>query len=172
MGVSASEIQGLPTADQIRQAVRVYLEHAYPEGIPPSAQRLVPPEGFRPSDWLSGNGVERDGGPSGVRSFALRLGNAQYPHMKLRLSRPPKDEIYLFSVDSHDRFLHAEPGSSDFSQLEALKRYNARLAAAIDAAWGAAGLPTEKHYLRQKIRQARERNVGSSSPGPGTPTTP
>ncbi|HAU37945.1 MAG TPA: hypothetical protein DCX07_09550, partial [Phycisphaerales bacterium] len=135
MGVSASEIQGLPTADQIRQAVRVYLEHAYPEGIPPGAQRLVPPEGFRPSDWLSGDGVERDGVPGGVvRSFALRLGNAQYPHMKLRLSRPPKDEIYLFSVDSHDRFLHAEPGSSDFSQLEALKRHNARLSAAIDAA--------------------------------------
>jgi hypothetical protein len=91
----------------------------------------------------------------GVRSFSLRLGNANYPHMKLRLSRPPKDNVFLFSVDAHDAFLHAPPGSADYGALEELKRRNSQMAAAITALWDENGLPTERNYLRLKIDQAR-----------------
>ena len=62
--------------------------------------------------------------------------------------------MLVLSVDSHDAFLQAPPGSPDGEALESLKRENARIAAAIHAAWDDAELPTERNYLRQKIRDA------------------
>ena len=57
-------------------------------------------------------------------------------------------------------FLHAPPGSPDFDALERLKRHNAATAAAILADWQAEKLPTERDYLRRKIRQARDARPG------------
>jgi len=156
-----SRSDAIPSADQIRQAVELYLARAYEGGpIPQAAERRLPPAQFDPAEWLMGEAAERDpaDAPIGaVRSFVLRLGNTQYPHMKLRISRPPRDPVFLFSVDSHDAFLKAAPDSPDFEALEALKQHNASLVAAIAGDWDAAGLPTERNYLRQKIQQARQR---------------
>jgi hypothetical protein len=91
-----------------------------------------------------------------TRSFVLRLGNDFYPHMKLRMSRPPRSQEFVFSVDSHDAFLHALPGSPDYDALEDLKKRNAALAERITASWEAQSLPTERTYLRAKLQQARE----------------
>lgn len=162
----------LPTCRQIQQAIELYLRHAYPGDVPDRAARLLPPEAFDPEAYLMGEQVERDPADAplcAVRSFALRLGNAQYPHMKLRLSRPPKDNVYLFTVDSHDAFLHAPPGSPDHDALAALKRFNGELAARIAGDWEAAGLPTERSYLRQKVRQAREGGADRPAPADGPP---
>ena len=162
-GFHVSATRALPSAEQIRRAIELYLARSYGSAVPPAAQRLIPPDGFEPGVWLMGDPVERDPADApieAVRSFALRLGNAQYPNMKLRISRPPKDNVFLFSVDSHDAFLHAPLGSADFEALEALKQHNSRLADAIGRDWDAAGLPTEKGYLREKIRQARDEPDG------------
>jgi hypothetical protein len=102
--------------------------------------------------------VERDPPDApleGVRSFALRLGNDKYPHMKLRLSRPPHEKAYLFTVDCHDTFLSAPAGSADYEALEGLKRHNAFVAEAIRLAWESSHLPTERIYLRKRITKAR-----------------
>jgi hypothetical protein len=158
MGELPQQPEPLPSAGQIRQAVGCYLSFAYGQDVPPGVRKLLPPEHFEPAEWLMTGPAERDpaDAPAGaVRSFVLRLGNAQYPHMKLRISRPPRDNVFLFSVDSHDAFLRAPAGSGDFVALEALKAHNARLAREIVAAWDAVGLPTERNYLRRKIQQAR-----------------
>jgi len=157
---------GLPSAGQIRQAIEIYLRHAYPAGPPEKALRFLPPERFCPAEWLRSDFVEpdeKDAPPEQVRSFALRIGNSRYPHMKLRLTRPPSERVYLFMVDSHDAFLTAAPGSADERPLEELKRHNAAVAAAITADLDAAGLPTERNYLREKIRQARAARSSSGS---------
>ena len=159
---------GPPDLQQIRAAIRVYLLHAYGGRCPPAVEKLLPPDDDDPVDWLMSDAVERDpaGAPLGnVRSFALRLGNEVYPHMKLRLSRPPKDRVFLFSVDSHDAFLNAPPDSKDQKMLEDLKRHNAAVSAAVQAQWEKEGLPTERGYLRGKIREAR----GQSPTSPPTP---
>lgn len=154
----AAQIPGhLPSADEIRRAVEIFLAHAYKQ---PTSQalRFRPAVGFRPAEWLMSDIAERDPAdapPVGIRSFALRIGNAQYRHMKLRLSRPPKDAVFLFGVDAHDAFLNAPAGSPDHKALEELKRHNADIAAAIAAAWDAEGLPTERTYLRGKIEEAK-----------------
>jgi len=148
----------LPSAADIRRAVKLYLLHAYGPEPPAAAGKFVPPDEFDPAEWLMSDLTERDPADApleSIRSFALRIGNSAYPHMKLRLSRPPRDSVFLFSVDSHDAFLHAEADSPDSQGLERLKQHNAGVAAAVNAAWDAAGLATEPKYLRKKIEQAR-----------------
>ena len=160
MSGSDHNLSQLPTPSQIGRAVRLYLNHAYaPDQTPEAVRHLIPPEGFEPGLWFAGDSVERtpqDVPLEQVRSFAMRLGNSRYQHMKLRISRPPNQDEFIFTVDSHDAFLHAPAGSADHEVLEAMKKHNAAVAAAVVAAWDAAKLPTEHRYLRRKIRQARE----------------
>ena len=153
----------LPTTDEIRRAIRLYLQHAYGDRPAPAAGKFQTPEDFDPPEWLMSDIVERDPANApivNVRSFALRLGNWQYPHMKLRLSRPPNDSVFVFSVDAHDAFLDAPPGSPDRLALEELKHHNSAVAATILSAWDAAGLLTERNYLRRRIRQAQDAKTG------------
>lgn len=157
----------LPSPADLRRAVELYLDRAYGGGAGPPAERFRPPEAFDPPVWLMGDAIERDPPDAPlaeVRSFALRIGNARYPHMKLRLTRVAADRVFVLNVDSHDAFLSAPPGSADCRALEELKRHNAAVAAAIVSAWDAAGLLTERDYLRQKIRQARDAKVGRRPP--------
>ncbi len=164
-----SAAAALPGAEILRDAIRVYLDIAYPQGAPASAAEKIPSADASLRAWLMSDCVERDPPDAAfeeVRSFILRLGNAMYPHMKLRLSRPPRDSIYLFSVDAHDAFLHAEPGSPDHEALEELKRHNAEVAAAVMEAWNRTGLPTEHNYLRERLRRGRS---GRTDPPPGPP---
>lgn len=150
----------LPSAEQITRAVQLYLDRAYLGQRPPGLEQRLPDGRCDVAAYLMGKQVERDPADcpiEQVRSFAMRLGNDQYPHMKLRLSRPPRSDTFVFSVDSHDAFLAAPKESPDYEPLEALKKNNATLADMIAAAWEAAGLPTERSYMRQKLQQARER---------------
>ena len=151
----------LPASATVARAVRIFLDRAYPDGAPAQVEQLCPPDNADSATWLMSDRVERspaDAAAGDVRSFALRLGNAQYPHMKLRLGRVPRHDAWLFTVDSHDAILQAPPGSPDGEALEALKRHNAALASDIIAAMDAAGLPTERHFMRERIRRAKRRN--------------
>jgi len=165
MPASPDNSTRLPSASEIRRAVELYVAHAYGDAVPPAVRKLLPGASFDPAKWLMGECAERDPSDAplgGVRSFALRLGNAGYPNMKLRLSRPPRERLFVLSVDSHDAFLRAPPGTRDQRELEALKRKNAEIAAAIHAAWDSAGLLTDRTYLRGKIREAKARSPGGA----------
>lgn len=155
----------LPTMGELRVAVEQFLCHAYADGPPAVVrQRFLPPEEGDPVDWLMSAAAERhpDGAPlAEVRAFCLRIGNSRYPHMKLCISRPPQQDVYVLTVDAHDAMLQARPGSPDAESLEQLKRHNAALAAKITAAWEGSGLLTEHAYLRREIRRARQRAAGS-----------
>ncbi len=160
---STEDLSALPDAATLARAVRMFLEIAYPQGTPDSAARFIPPDDVAAESWLMSQLVERT--PSGaalgeVRSFVLRLGNAQYPHMKLRLSRVPGHDVYVLTVDSHDAILEAPVGSPDHEALEALKRHNAAVASQITSALNAANLPTEANFLREKIRRVKRSDPG------------
>ena len=150
----------LPDARDISRAIEIYLDVACPGQTPAAALSARPSaDGDLPA-WLMSDSLERDPPDApleGVRSFALRLGNAFYPHMKLRLSRPPQENAYLFAVDSHDTFLQAVHGSGEEEALEEMKRRNARIAERIMLLWERAGLETDRTYLRRKIRETRAR---------------
>jgi len=153
----------LPTAEQIRQAVGLYLKHTYGRQLPQQVLEFLPAGDFSCKEFLMSGKVERSPQSTkfpDVRSFYLRLGSADYPHMKLRIARSPKDNIFLFSVDCHDAFLQAPSGSSEKKALAKLKDCNARIAKKVESAWDQVGLPTHQAFLRQKIAQAKR-----SSPG-------
>ena len=149
----------LPSADDLRRAVTIYLATAYPQEAPPAVDRFAMPAGADVGEWLMSDIVERspdDAGRLGsVRSFSLRIGNRMYPNMKLRVSRPPSGCCAVFHVDAHDAMLKAPPGSGDESCLQELKAYNAELTSQITETWEQAGLLTERTYLRQAIEDCR-----------------
>lgn len=154
------------SSEDLRLAVRLFCEQAFCGSPPERVTPLLPPESdFDTAEWLMGDSVERI--PSRaeyeeVRSFSLRLGCDHYRHMKLRVSRPGAQPVLVFGVDAHDAFLQASPGSPDYDGLQELKRRNAELSSSIQAAWDAAGLETERSYLRRKIAEARQ---SASDPG-------
>ena len=151
----------LPRAEALQDAIDIYLSRAYPDGVGEQiSQKFTIPDDCDLAGWLIeavGEPEPADADIDTVRSIALRLGNAFYPNMKLRLTRPPGDDMFLLMVDSHDVMLAAPPGSPDYQALEELKAANAAIAGDIANAWDAVGLPTERNYLRDKIRQARKR---------------
>ncbi|MDD4890829.1 MAG: hypothetical protein PHU85_12985 [Phycisphaerae bacterium] len=148
----------LPSSEQIRLALRLYVRAAYPAGPPESIQPLMPPDSpFDPLEWLSADAVqcERRKTDDEAAAFTLRLGNRFYPHMKFRLVRAPTEDVFLFMVDSHDSMVMAHARPQDQPLVRELNRRNAEVARAITAAWTEAGLPTERSWLRRRIEQGR-----------------
>jgi hypothetical protein len=157
--MATEDQSGLPLPAVLGDAIGIFLARAYPDGAGEqvSAKFTVPDDGEL-ARWLIetvGEPEPADADIDSMRSIALRLGNAFYPNMKLRLTRPPGNEQFLLMVDSHDVMLAAPVGSPDHHALEELKTANAAIVADVTSAWDAAGLPTERNYLRDKIRQAR-----------------
>jgi hypothetical protein len=153
-----------------QQAMELYLQFAYPQGLPPAVEakaaiirnlpRTEEEGGARemPLDLL-----EREAANS-VASYALRLGQPMYPHMKLVMDPAPETleaycgrVDYIFRVDSHDRHLHAPPGSPDAAWLTAVRLSNKDLGEKIETAWAAAGLPTFKEFLRRQLEARKQR---------------
>ena len=168
--MTAETQTGLPRAEALRDAIDMYLSRAYPDGADEQiSRRFTVPDDCDLAGWLIeavGEPEPADADIDSVRSIALRLGNAFYPNMKLRLTRPPGNDIFLLMVDSHDVMLAAPPGSPDYEALEELKASNAAIVGDITHTWDAAGLPTERNYLRDKIRQARKRGGRGESSCP------
>ena len=152
---------GLPRAEILQDAIDIYFARAYPDGPGEQvSQKFTVPDDGDLARWLIDDAGEPEPPAAdicGVRSIALRLGNAFYPNMKLRLIRPPGNNVFLLMVDSHDVMLVAPKGSPDYQALEELKNANAALVAEVTTAWDRGALPTERNYLRDKIRQAKDR---------------
>ena len=148
------------TAEQIHLAISIFLRHAYPDGAPSQAAAdLLPPDGeFSVEQWLTGTMIERtplDAPYGEIKTASIRLGNATYPHMKLRLARAPKSDAFLLSVDSHDAMLAVPAGSPEEAMLEQLKMHNATVGRAIQTEWDQADLPTERNHMRHLIAQRK-----------------
>ncbi len=149
----------LPLAGQVRHAVEIFISAAYPSVRPAEPGRFYPPEDRELAEWLMEDPIERtppDAPADQVRSYALRIGNEHYPHMKLRIGRCGQAPVFVFTVDAHDAFLAVPADHPDYQALEQLKAHNAQLAEDILTKWEQAGLPTERSYLRDRIRQRRD----------------
>jgi hypothetical protein len=151
------------TLDYLRQAVAIYLAHAYPNGDPPESvrRRLDWPEAADATALLTHAPFERANRTGGEAPpvYALRLGNARYPHMKLQVQPWPNPSGLLLSVNTHDQALALNLNPSDADAFRTLQAENQRLKEAIEQAWDQAGLPTFLRYLRDYI----EANPGRST---------
>jgi hypothetical protein len=141
--------------DGVKRAIDIYLSVAYPAGAPiPEAVRRRLEWGVDgdPAATLGHPPFERVGRmPAGTPIVALRLGNVQYPHMKIQVQPWDDTQGFLLSVNSHDQVLALDPKSPDVPAFRAIQAENQRIKEAIETAWDEAGLPTFNRYLRDYI---------------------
>jgi hypothetical protein len=146
------------SAHILQRAIDLYLSNAYPGGaVPPAAvPRVEAVRAVDPAAPVPENLLERDIANS-LPSYALRLGQPMYPHMKIVVEPAPGGAAsgYLLRVDAHDRHLHAPANSPDAAWLASVRSSNKELSERIEAAWATAGLPTFKEYLRQQLQARR-----------------
>ena len=157
----------LPTS-LVGRACRIFMDLAYPAG--PSSipvKRLVyydfpadrPLIDFFPPASLSAGIVQSIGGDDGeVHGYALRLGSAGFPHLKLRVQEVHHcgSKMWVFMVDTHDAFSkenRVPPADHpDAAHWLALQDSNRRLKEGIEAAWVEQGLATCNSLLRQDLQ--------------------
>ena len=139
-----------------QDAVRIYREEAY-------GQEAVPLEVEKRLDWPAGESLEAiasgeafertpaDAPPKECEHLRLRLGNRQYPHMKLSADRVPGSDDWVLTVDCHDRDIVGPVPEGQRAALEALFRANAEIKGRIERRWAEAGLPTFANYIRRRL---------------------
>ena len=141
--------------DVLRQAVAIYMKLAYGDHEPPEVvrRRLEWGPGLDAEALLSEPPFERAGKSktTGTAIYALRLGNAVYPHMKLQIQPWANEAGFLLSVNTHDQIVSIEPDSADMPAFRALQTQNQRFKEVIEQAWDEAGMPTFLRYLRDYI---------------------
>jgi hypothetical protein len=149
----SNALQGLPL-DLLRRAVEIYLAVAYPDTEPPPSvrRRLDWAPGLHAGELLAKPPFERVGKtPNEKLIYALRLGNARYPHMKMQIQPWDARHGFLLSVNTHDHALALDPTAPDAEAFMALQAENHRLKLAIENAWDEAGLPTFPRYLKDYL---------------------
>ena len=150
----------LPTAGELSQAVELYLRCAYASAAipPPVAARILPIRDAPPGECVRPVWFETSV-KNGRTIYQLRLGQPNYPHMKLNLEPAPDGSAYLYMADAHDTHLHPGPQAAEQPALAKLRADNARLTAEIERAWVQAGLPTFRGWLRQTLTR-RQKDEG------------
>jgi hypothetical protein len=146
-------LRGMPL-DLLRRAVEIYLGFAYPTSDPPAAvrRRLDWTPGLDAAELLARPPFERvSKAPLEKLIYALRLGNARYPHMKMQIQPWDGKDGFLLSVNTHDHALALEPGAPDVEAFMALQAENQKLKVEIEQAWDEAGLPTFPRYLKDYL---------------------
>jgi hypothetical protein len=157
------------TTDLVGRACAIFLDLAYPGGettIPPRRRvyRALPP-GQVLRDFLCQSAdaqsvcqtlADRKGRAIGV---AIRLGSADFPHLKLKVQRlEPHDGVaeWVFGVDTHDSFSpHSPQAPAGHPEAEAwarLQRANQKLKEQVEHAWEQAGLLTFNGLLRRELQ--------------------
>lgn len=154
----------------LRDAVAIYLQIAYAGCEPPEVvkRRLDWPVEVDAETLLGKAPFEREGkGKPGTLIYALRLGNAHYPHMKLQVQPWPNESGFLLSVNTHDQVLSLDPNAADLPAFRAIQEENQQLKEAIEHAWDEARLPTFLRYLREYI-QSRTNDLSAVADPPSS----
>lgn len=129
------------TASLVNTAIGLYLQVAYGDAVSRDKHaRAFPPD--MPVADVLGEFVSENA-PS-VPVWSLRLGSAQYPHMKLQIRGTSLPGEYVFGVDRHDCFSFDDCGAPDLDAWRELQANNHALKKAIESLWAAHGVPTER----------------------------
>lgn len=142
------KLSGLDIAT-VSKAVGVYLDLAYGSDVRPgSMPDLSLPRSAGSDQVLSLFQKEEldENGHSTVR-YAFRLGNRNYPFMKLVLQEHLVSGEFIFAVDTHDE-MEIKPNYPDYEAWQAVRRFNRGLKQRIEAQLAAEGLDTAATLCR------------------------
>ena len=135
------------TPAHVKQAVAIYLDHAWPDGplgksraaadsVSASSTLKELRTAFEATSEPGPNPVEAEGEARNkeeqCRRYALRLGNHRYPWMKFVIQEYLVGGEFFFSVDTHDE-LRIEPDSPDYAGWLELQAFNRDLKRVIEA---------------------------------------
>ncbi len=139
------------------RACRIFLSLAYPEGkatIPPSKAAYLDLAGHESLDRLLAPPLCQPitNSKGGVRGYALRLGSADFPHVKLQVTDCGPEGGLVFAVDTHDA-LSLDPDHPDAPRWAAIQAANRVLKEKIERAWEAEGLMTFNALLRRGLKK-------------------
>lgn len=130
------------TPEMVQKAIAIYQDLAY--GPAGRARRPVetPADGGPESalGMFQKEQIETIPGHPYHR-YSLRLGNRNYPFMKLLVQEHLIDGEFFFAVDTHDQ-MEIKPDYPDYEQWMAVRRFNRELKARIESGFQAAGLDT------------------------------
>ncbi len=140
----------------LRRAVKAYASEAYGRRRrPPPIKDALAIEGHGFVDILRGMTDETNKGEDAhQRRYILRLGNPNYPHMKLVIAEVLFDGEFFFLVDPHDE-IELDPSWPDYEDWQELRRYNHELKRRIERRWAREGIPTV-----QDLHDAAAEDVG------------
>ncbi len=152
------------TPAHVKQAVAIYVEHAWPDG-PKGAAKTTLDDIFSKDTFRGMRSVFKEVarvGGARYHRFCLRLGNHRYPWMKFVIQEYLVDREYFFSVDTHDE-LRIDPSMPDYESWCELQRYNRELKREIEGHWAKVGLPTHgdlRALCEGLARMGTEENPG------------
>ena len=133
---------GALTADMVQRAIKAYQDLAYGNGGRPRRGVELPAAGGSEAllAMFQKEQVETIPGHPCVR-YSLRLGNRNYPFMKLLLQEHIVAGEFYFGVDTHDE-MDIKPEFPDFEAWQQLLRFNRDLKRRIEERFAELGLPT------------------------------
>jgi hypothetical protein len=172
--VERHAVQELST-NLLCRACRIFLALAYPEGehtIPANRAAYLRLEDGEPIHAILRpplcQTLEEEGR---IRGYALRLGSAHYPHLKLQVINCDHSSTWVFAVDTHDsvRLRSCEPDADRLARLQAANR---RLKEQIERAWEATGVLTFNALLRRDLDGPPLSRRDEPCPEPAVATPP
>lgn len=143
------------TPELLQKAIAVYQDFAYGGGRP--RRPVDAPAGGAPESLLSmftKECVETIPGYPCNR-YSLRLGNRNYPFMKLLLQEHLVAGEYFFAVDSHDQ-MEIKPDYPDYDQWMAVRRFNRELKRRIEDGLEQVGIDTAACVRRLLVESCEE----------------
>lgn len=147
------------TSEQVQKAIAIYQDLAYGTGGRPRRGVELPATGGSEAllAMFHKEQVETIPGHPCHR-YSLRLGNRNYPFMKLLLQEHLVAGEFFFAVDTHDQ-MEIQPSFPDYEAWMAVRRFNRELKREIEQRFAAAGLDTCA-MLRQLLTASCEASSG------------
>lgn len=141
------------THEMVERAVTIYQDLAYGAVMPTRKAATGADGGGGPLGRFHRDRIERVPGHTCQR-FSMRLGNRNYPFMKLLLQEHLVAGEFFFAVDTHDQ-MEIGPEFPDFEQWQAVRRFNGDLKRQIEESFAQAGLDTAAVVRRQIVEEPR-----------------
>jgi hypothetical protein len=143
------------TSALVGRACRIFLTLSYPGGeetIPAPRRHYLHVADTEPLEGvLATPTCQSVADPAHGACYALRLGSATYPNLKMKIVDCDRLGTWVFEVETHDHMLPRDPYHADAARIAVLQAQNSALKERIEAAWEAAGVQTFNALLRSQI---------------------
>ena len=142
------------TDEMVERAVAIYQDLAYGSVAPKRRLATGADGGAGPLGRFHEEQVECVPGHA-CRRYSMRLGNRNYPFMKLLLQEHLIAGEFFFAVDTHDQ-MEIGPEFPDYEQWVAVRKFNCALKRRIEESFEQAGLDTAAVVRRLIVEKCED----------------